>query len=180
MQRYSWSLLQLQIVVFPSVRRIRLCDRTQECTKVRIPFRHSIRGVLEMEVKNLKQKNTQNTQIQYWWSVDFNMKGRYIPEQKDYIPQGMVHCACTIHSEYVLYITATNTKARHSSSISGVCTEWVLRRSKLLLQQWMKRRVWEGREETEQEKVSHFEHLGSRAEPQCLRRGKLLSLGSVH
>lgn len=56
MQRYNWSLLQLQIVVFPSVRRIRLCDRTQECTKVRIPFRHPIRGVLEMEVKNLKQK----------------------------------------------------------------------------------------------------------------------------
>lgn len=107
------------------------------------------------------------------------MKGRYIPEQKDYIPQGMVHRACN-HSEYILYITATNTKARHSSSISGVCTEWVLRRSKLLLLQWMKRRVWEARQQTEQEKIIHFERLGSRAEPQCLRREKLLSLGSVH
>lgn len=95
MQRCSWTLLQLHIVVFPSARRIRICDRIQECTKVRITFRHHICDALEMEVKNLKQKKIpKNTEIQYWWSTDFNMKGRYIPEQKDYIPQGMVHRAC--------------------------------------------------------------------------------------
>lgn len=136
MQRCSWTLLQLHIVVFPSARRIRICDRIQECTKVRITFRHHICDALEMEVKNLKQKKYPKTQK---YSIDeaqiLIWKADIFQNRKTTFPKAWYTVPVTIHSEYILYITATNTKARHSSSISGVCTEWVLRRSKLLLLQ---------------------------------------------